>query len=83
MTARESVASAWHAGSDHAKDGAPFGGPLCNCWQVAERIMPMLADAWREGRKAGVDDMIAADLGVNRRNLPNPYEAEEGRHVDQ
>ena len=47
MTARESVAHDWHEGSDHAKDGAPFGGPLCNCWQVAERIMPMLAEGAR------------------------------------
>ena len=77
MTTRERVARAWHEGSDHAKDDIPFGGPMCNCWQVAERIMPMLAGAWREGRKAGVDDMIAADLGVNRRNLINPYEEDQ------
>lgn len=75
---RERVARAWHAGSEHAAE-SPFGGPLCNCWQVAGRIMPMLREAWREGRKAGVDDMIAADLGVNRRNLPNPYETKEDR----
>lgn len=49
MSARERVARAWHEGSDHAKDGAPFGGPLCNCWQVAGRIMPMLAEAHNEG----------------------------------
>lgn len=47
-TAHEKVAQAWHAGSDHAET-EPFGGPLCNCWQVAERIMPMLAEAHNEG----------------------------------
>lgn len=82
MNVRERVARSWHEGSDHAAT-EPFGGPLCNCDQVAGRMLPMLAGAWREGRKAGVDDMIAADLGVNRRNLPNPYESEEDRHVDQ
>ena len=45
MSVRERVARSWHEGSDHAKDGTPFGGPLCNCWQVAGRIMPMLAEA--------------------------------------
>ena len=81
MNTREHVARAWHAGSGHADE--PFGGPLCNCDRVAGRIMPMLAKSWREGRRAAVYYMIAADLGLNRRNLPNPYESEEDRHVDQ
>lgn len=67
MSVRESVARSWHAGSDHAKDGTPFGGPLCNCWQVAERMLPMLAEAWEMGREYD----------------PNPYKTEEDRHVDQ
>ena len=45
MTARERVARAWHEGSDHAADGVPFGGPLCNCDQVAGRIIPILREA--------------------------------------
>ena len=48
VTARERVARDWHAGSDHAET-EPFGGPLCNCDRVAERIMPMLAEAHNEG----------------------------------
>lgn len=31
------------------------------------------AEAWDEGRKAGVDDMIAAELGTFRSRKPNPY----------
>ena len=45
MTASERVARDWHEGSDHAKDGTPFGGPLCNCDRVAGRMLPMLRDA--------------------------------------
>lgn len=30
-------AEQWHAASDHAKDGEPLGGPLCNCQSVAAR----------------------------------------------
>lgn len=75
MTARERVARAWHAGSDHAADGAPFGGPLCNCYRVAERMLPMLADAWWEGFDAGWSAQYPDD------HTPNPYE--EDRHVDQ
>ena len=77
MSVRERVARAWHAGSDHAKDGAPFGGPLCNCWQVAERIMPMLRDAFDDG----FDDGWAAQDPDD--HTPNPYESEGDRHVDQ
>ena len=73
VTARERVARAWHAGSDHAADGELFGGPLCNCWQVAERIIPMLRDAFDDG-------WYARALPASRETL-NPYE--EGRHVDQ
>lgn len=60
MNLREHVARAWHAGSDHAAD-EPFGGPLCNCWRVAGRIVPMLAEAWEMGREYD----------------PNPYKTEE------
>ena len=75
---RERVARFWHAGSDHADE--PFGGPLCNCRQVAGRIMPMLRDAWgvgfREGRNADHNPMWWPPN-------PYPYESEEDRHVDQ
>ena len=73
MTVRERVARAWHEGSDHAKDGTPFGGPLCNCWQVAERIMPMLAGAWRHG----ANDAWAFVFNGAQTDLLNPYETEE------
>ena len=75
MTARERVARAWHAGSDHAADGEPFGGPLCNCRRVADRIMPMLRDAWDEADTAGYRH--------DGRRDENPYGTKEGRHVDQ
>ncbi|MGV3564173.1 MAG: hypothetical protein ACO1ON_12925 [Nocardioides sp.] len=32
-----SMAEQWHAASDHAADGEPFGGPVCNCERIAER----------------------------------------------
>lgn len=75
---RERVARAWHAGSDHAAD-EPFGGPLCNCWQVAGRILPMLAGAWDEASEATGKHIFSGHPG----DLPNPYESEEDRHVDQ
>ena len=31
------------------------------------------AEAWDEGRQAGVDDMIAAEVGSFRRRKPNPH----------
>ena len=72
MTVRERVARTWHAGSDHAAE-SPFGGPLCNCWQVAERIMPMLREAWDEGN--------AAHRLRGHSRAHNPYE--EDRHADR
>lgn len=79
MNVRERVARAWHAGSDHAAD-EPFGGPLCNCDRVAERMLPMLRDTWgvgfREGREADYDEALWPPN-------PYPYESEEDRHVDQ
>lgn len=47
------VARHWHEGSDHALIG-PFGGVMCNCLKVAERLTPMLAQAWDAGHHAGV-----------------------------
>ena len=43
MNLREHVARSWHEGADHAAE-TPFGGPLCNCDQVAGRIIPMLRE---------------------------------------
>ena len=90
VTARERVARSWHDGSDHAADGVPFGGPLCNCDQVAERMLPMLRDAWDEGHLWGWSDaqeshdvrqhMARADWPLC---TPSPYKTEEDRHVDQ
>lgn len=75
-TARESVARAWHAGADHA-DHSPFGGPLCNCDRVAERIMPMLREAWRDGAFHGwVNGVETLTTAVYDHN---PYESEEDR----
>ena len=67
---RERVAREWHDGSDHARDGEPFGGPMCNCHAVAGRIIPMLSEAWDEGHDAGMD---RADHPW-RPPTPNPYE---------
>ncbi|GLB62682.1 hypothetical protein NCCP2495_05600 [Dietzia sp. NCCP-2495] len=81
MTARERVARVWHAGSDHAKDGSPFGGPLCNCWRVAGRIMPMLDHAWTEGWAECYEWLQMAP--ASQPEPTSPYEAEEAHHVDQ
>ena len=86
MNVHESVARSWHEGSDHAADGTPFGGPLCNCWRVAERIMPMLAGAWRVGRTKGIWDTAMRGKWNDDGNIivpttTNPYEGD--RHVDQ
>ena len=77
MNVRERVARAWHAGSDHAAE--PFGGPLCNCDRVAERIMPMLAVAWKAGRTKGITDTVTRGKWNDDGDLvvpptPNPYE---------
>lgn len=37
MNEIEQMSRQWHAVSDHAADGAPFGGWLCNCNQIARR----------------------------------------------
>ncbi|MCD2263278.1 hypothetical protein K3888_11270 [Dietzia aurantiaca] len=79
MTARECMARAWHDGSDHAAT-VPFGGPLCDCEQVAGRIMPMLAEAWDEGYG---DCLIYHQSHGLSGSETNPYETKEGRHVDQ
>ena len=85
VNVRERVARSWHEGSDHAAE-TPFGGPLCNCDQVAGRIMPMLAEAWRVGRTRGIWDTAMRGKWKDDGNIivptrTNPYE--EGRHVDQ
>lgn len=47
--------------------------------RVAERIMPILAEAWLRG----VNDAWAFMFNEAQTDLPNPYETEEDRHVDQ
>ena len=37
------LAREWHELSDHAADGTPFGGGLCNCIKQAERVERILA----------------------------------------
>lgn len=80
MTARERVARDWHAGSGHVYS-VPFGEFPCDCDQVAGRIMPMLRQAWRDGAfhgwKNGDEALTTAVYDHN------PYESEEGHHVDQ
>lgn len=75
MSVHERVARAWHEGSDHAADGTPFGGPLCNCWRVAGRMLPMLNEAWLDGFVA-CHDWIKRD-GCRTPEPTSPYEAEE------
>lgn len=80
MTARECVARAWHAGSDHAAE-SPFGGPLCNCDQVAGRMLPMLHDAYVDGILAGRRSIRSGVAALDACQA-SPYETEEDRHVD-
>lgn len=79
----QQVARTWHAGSGHAADGMPFGGPLCNCQRVAGRIMPMLRDAWEDAVEMAADKGWLHVDAVADTSDRNPYRAEEGRHVDQ
>ena len=81
MNVRERIARAWHEGSDHAKDGTPFGGPLCNCWQVAGRLVPMLSEAWADAIGEAYDRGWIHDYGRDEMIDRNPFE--EDRHVDQ
>lgn len=75
MSVREHVARSWHEVSDHAAE-SPFGGPMCNCDQVAERILPMLREAWAAGQEAGINDDLG-DWEVAPSITHNPYEPEE------
>lgn len=72
MSAVEDVARLWHEGSDHARDGSPFGGYLCNCMRVAKRVTPMLAKVWRQGVIQGHDKCVE---GVEC--FINPYEVDQ------
>lgn len=73
----EDVARRWHDGSDHARDGSPFGGHLCNCMRVAKRVTPMLAAAWLDGYSLGDEWGLAPDSeGYNVPYLDNPYEVQ-------
>lgn len=75
MSAVEEVARRWHEGSDHARDGSPFGGHLCNCMRIARRVTPMLHEAWGAGYKGGAADMGSLlDKDLHFQNLTtNPY----------
>jgi hypothetical protein len=41
----EAMAQEWHEASDHARDGAPYGSPICNCENVAWRAYAL---GWRK-----------------------------------
>lgn len=71
MTTVEEVARRWHEGSDHARDGSPFGGPLCNCMRIARRVTPMLATAWRDGLVQGHECTDGPEC------FTNPYQEDQ------
>lgn len=77
MSARETVARQWHEGSDHAADGEPFGGPLCNCHRVAKRMLPMLAAAWNECVSEGEACGYVGPHDASELEARNPYETQE------
>lgn len=74
MSAVEDVARRWHDGSDHARDGSPFGGHLCNCMRVAKRVTPMLAKVWRDAYISGDEWGTTEGDGHGEPFLGNPYE---------
>ena len=65
MNLLETTALKWHLRSDHARDGAKFGSPTCNCINVAKRMLPFLAEAWREGLIQGHDCAEGPDCFMN------------------
>lgn len=75
MNLLETTAHKWHLRSDHARDGAKFGSPICNCMNIAERMCGLLAEAWDDGWHA-YDDAIELsnpDEYPNPGDHPNPY----------
>lgn len=78
MSALEAVAVTWHGESDHARDGGKFGGPLCNCLAVAERMLPLLVEAWDRGYTRAHLQHHNYNLRRNRYSpaivIDNPYE---------
>lgn len=63
------ITKQWHEMSDHAKDGAPLGGFLCNCAVVAPRILaildPLTDDIIREVNEENARLMEAARVLTN------------------
>lgn len=43
MDKRDQIIALWHDGSKHAHDGAALGSPTCNCYDVADQLMSILA----------------------------------------
>ena len=78
MSAVEDVARRWHEGSDHTKSGSPFGGHLCNCLAVAERMLPLLVEAWDRGYTRAHLQHHDHNMRRNRYSpaivIDNPYE---------
>ena len=71
-------ANAWFDGVARDDDTGPDGsiGAEFDRWLAgvkADARREGQAKAWDEGRQAGVDDMIAAEVGSFRRRKPNPY----------
>lgn len=74
----QTFALKWHLRSDHARDGASFGSPTCNCLKTAERVMPFLAEVWEQGYDAGEECILDAE-SPNHECIANPYrEARRG-----
>lgn len=73
------LATGWHEGSDHGRDGEPFGGPVCNCLAVARRVMPLLVEAWENGYADRVEVEIMAPA-IGQDPPGNPYSLDEGDH---
>ncbi|GLB62689.1 hypothetical protein NCCP2495_05670 [Dietzia sp. NCCP-2495] len=68
------IPATWAVRADYAYEDRYGGGTDGEKAEAFDRWLDQVrADAWDEGRKAGVDDMIAAELGTFRSRKPNPY----------
>lgn len=59
--AREAAIQQWHAASDHARDGVPLGGYLCNCERVVAKAESL---GWLAARPAPAEDVAARVAAV-------------------
>lgn len=68
----EEIARVTHEWRDHV-DGTPLGAePICNCYQYARAIAPLLnrvrAEAWSEGHAQAI-----ANIAWPKERKTNPY----------